>query len=85
LDEVEAEARSGGYRLITTEDLAKRIQEAPDSLMVVDTRQEWEYAAGHVKGAENFPMEPTVWARYSKKAPMEQFLGSDKNRVIVFS
>jgi len=41
-DDVNAEARSGGYRLITTQELASMYsQRAP---LVIDTRQEWRKA-----------------------------------------
>jgi rhodanese-related sulfurtransferase len=50
----------------------------------VDTRQEWEYRTGHIDGAVNFPMEPTGWARWRNRGPMETFLGPDKERGIVF-
>jgi rhodanese-related sulfurtransferase len=51
---------------------------------MVDTRQEWEYRTGHIKGALNFPMEPTGWARWRKKGALSKFLGPDKNQLIVF-
>jgi len=85
-DDVLMEGKNGGYQIITTEELAKRYQEAPDpgSLFLVDTRQEWEYRTGHLKGAENFPMEPTAWARWRKASELEKFLGPDKDRALVF-
>ncbi len=39
--------------------LSERYQKDAKSLLLVDTRQEWEYRTGHLKGAVNFPMEPT--------------------------
>jgi rhodanese-related sulfurtransferase len=51
---------------------------------LVDTRQEWEFAMGHIKGAANFPMEPTAWSRWWKKGELAETLGPDKNRFIVF-
>lgn len=83
-DDVLAEGKNGGYRIITTEELAKRYRQDPGSLFLVDTRQEWEYRTGHLKGAENFPMEPTAWARWRKASELEKFLGPDKNRALVF-
>jgi len=50
----------------------------------VDTRQEWEYRTGHIRGAVNFPMEPTWLSRWRKKNALAQLLGADKNRTIVF-
>lgn len=83
-DDVLAEARSGGYQIITTEELAERYARNPGDLLLVDTRQEWEYRTGHLNGALNFPMEPTWWSRWRKAGALETFLGPDKNRFIVF-
>ena len=83
-DDVLAEASAGGYHIITTDELAGRYGKDPSSLLLIDTRQEWEYRTGHIKGALNFPMEPTWFSRWRKKGDLEAFLGSDKDRFIVF-
>ncbi len=83
-DDVLLEGKNGGYQIITTEELSRRYRQDPGSLFLVDTRQEWEYRTGHLKGAENFPMEPTAWARWRKASELEKFLGPDKNRSLVF-
>jgi len=83
-EDVVSEAEKGGYNLIRTEELGKRYRENPESLLLVDTRQEWEYRAGYIKGAVNFPMEPTWWSRWRKQKPLESLLGPDKERFIVF-
>ena len=83
-DDVAAEARTGGYRLISTDELQKRYQSGPDTMLLVDTRQEWEYRSGHIKGAVNFPMEPTWLSRWRKKDELAQLMGTDKQRFIVF-
>jgi hypothetical protein len=83
-DDVMAKAEAGGYRIITTEALAEKLHQNPSDLMVVDSRQEWEYRTGHIQGARNFSMEPTWWARWRKAGALEQFLGPDKERAIVF-
>ena len=83
-DDVVAEAKQSGYRLIKTVELGERYQKDPDSILLVDTRQEWEYRTGHMKGALNFPMEPTWLSRWRNKGKLEKFLGPDKNRFIVF-
>jgi len=83
-DDVVAEAKKGGYRLITTEKLWKRFKKKKNSLLLVDTRQEWEYRTGHIKSAVNFPMEPTWLARWRKKGELAKFLGKDKDRTIIF-
>jgi 3-mercaptopyruvate sulfurtransferase SseA len=83
-DDVRAEASQAGYQLITTDELFKRYTSKPESLLLVDTRQEWEYRTGHIKGARNFPMEPTWLSRWRNKGALEKFMGPDKNRFIVF-
>ncbi len=83
-EDVQAEAQLGGYQIINTDQLWKRYNKNPDNLFLVDTRQEWEYRTGHIKGAANFPMEPTWLSRWRKKEELEAFLGSDKDRFIVF-
>ena len=83
-DDVKAEARHAGYRLITTDELSRQYAERPQSLILVDTRQEWEYRTGHIKGALNFPMEQTWLSRWRNKGALEKLLGPDKNRFVVF-
>lgn len=84
-EDVLAEAKSGGYRLISTEELRKLYEQEPRTILLVDTRQEWEYRTGHIPGSVNFPMEPTWWSRWRNKRPLETVLGADKDRSIVFS
>jgi hypothetical protein len=83
-DDVLAEAKNGGYGLITTAELSERYRKDAKSFLLVDTRQEWEYRTGHVKGALNFPIEPTWWSRWRKASALEAFLGPDKERMVVF-
>ena len=83
-NDVLIEARQGGYRIISTDALWERYQEGLDNLLVVDTRQAWEYRSGHIKGALNFPMEPTWMSRWRNKGALEKFLGPDKERLLVF-
>jgi hypothetical protein len=83
-DDVVAEAKQGGYQLISTDELWEHYTTKPESLLLVDTRQEWGYRTGHLKGALNFPMEPTWLSRWRKKSALKTFLGPDKNRFIVF-
>jgi len=83
-EDVQAEAKLGGYHIIDTNELWQRYQADPENLLLVDTRQEWEYRTGHIKGAVNFPMEPTWWSRWRKKGALKKFLGPDKNRFLVF-
>src|SRR4030042_619295 len=83
-EDVQTEAKSGGHLLISTEELAARYQKDSGSLLLVDTRQDWEYRTGHLKGAVLFPMEPTWWSRWRKASALEAFLGPDKDRMVVF-
>jgi 3-mercaptopyruvate sulfurtransferase SseA len=82
--DVVTEADRGGYRLITIDELLDRYQRDPKNLFLVDTRQEWEYRTGHIKGSVNFPMEPTWLSKWRKKDALHQFLGPDKNRFVIF-
>jgi rhodanese-related sulfurtransferase len=79
-----AEADRGGYRLIDLQELRALYEHDSGNLLLVDTRQEWEYRSGHIQGSALFPMEPTWWERYSKKGELGTLLGSDKDRSIVF-
>ena len=83
-EDVMAEAKRGGYQLIGTEELWKRYENDPQASLLVDTRQEWEYRTGHIKGALNFPLEPTWLSRWQKREELQAFLGSDKTRFTVF-
>jgi hypothetical protein len=83
-EDVLGEARLGGYAIIRTDALWDRYQKDPGGILLIDTRQEWEFRTGHLKGAVNFPMEPTAWSRWRKQKPLETFLGRDKARFIVF-
>lgn len=83
-EDVQTEAVAGGYRLITTEALSDRYLKSPSDMLLVDTRQEWEYRTGHIEGAFNFPMEPTWWARWRKADDLKDSLGPDKERFLVF-
>ena len=83
-EDVVAEARQGGYQLITTDELWERYNKDPENLVLVDTRQEWEYRTGHIKGALIFTIEPTWLSRWRKKGELKTFLGPDRDRFIVF-
>ncbi|MCP4578185.1 MAG: rhodanese-like domain-containing protein [Deltaproteobacteria bacterium] len=83
-DDVEAEAKIGGYKLIRTDELYELYSKSPESFIIVDTRQEWEYRSGHIKGAVNFPMEPTRLSRWRKKGNLDKCIGPDKERSVVF-
>ena len=72
------------YQLIDVDALWELYQDESRDALLVDNRQEWEYRTGHIQGAVNFPMEPTWFARWRKKADLGSLLGEDKDRSIVF-
>jgi hypothetical protein len=78
------EAKNGGYRLISTADLAREYETRGETLLLVDTRQEWEYRTGHIRGSISFPIEPTGWSRWRKADALATVLGPDKERFIIF-
>jgi hypothetical protein len=78
--DVLAEARQGGYAIIDNDALWDRYQKDPDTAILVDTRQEWEYRTGHIKGALNFSIEPTWLSRWRNKSALEKFLGAVTQR-----
>lgn len=82
--DIEMEAQQGGYKIIRTDDLWDIYQKSQQSLLLIDTRQEWEYRMGHMAGALNFPMEPTWLSRWRNKNALLSILGADKDRLIVF-
>ena len=82
--EVQAEAVRGGYRLITTAALAELYRQHPAKVLLVDTRQDWEYRSGHIAGAVNFPLESTAWSRWRSQARLAALLGPDQDRLVVF-
>jgi hypothetical protein len=83
-DELVAEGKAVGYKIFTTEELAEIYQKDPKSLLIVDTRQEWEYRTAHIAGSVVFPTETTSWWRWRHASAMAKLLGPDKNRTIVY-
>ena len=83
-DDVVLEAKEGGYRLLTTEEVRGLYEKNPPGLLLVDTRQDWEHRTGHITGSVNFSMEPTAWARWNKRGEIGKLLGPDKERTVVF-
>ena len=82
--QVKLEAENGGYRLIDVGTLSNLYQSGANKFLLVDTRQEWEYRAGHIAGSVNFPLEPTWWARWRRKGDLKKFLGPNEEKSIVF-
>jgi 3-mercaptopyruvate sulfurtransferase SseA len=84
LADSEREAQAGGYRIVGVDDLAAWLEKDPRSVLLVDTRQDWEFQAGRIPGSVSFPMEPTTWARWRKADRLKTLLGPDLNRRVVF-
>jgi hypothetical protein len=83
-DELVAQGKAMGYKIFTTEELAKRFQKDPKNLLIVDTRQEWEYRTAHIAGSVLFPTETTWWWRWRNASAMAKLLGPDKDRTTVY-
>lgn len=84
MTQVEAEAESGGYRLIGLQQLSVLHETRLDDMLLIDTRQRWEYRGGHIAGSLHFPMESTWWAMWRNKKGLQALLGPDRNKTIVF-
>jgi len=84
MEDLRAEAVRGGYRLIDLAELRERLEREPGRLLLVDTRQDWEYRAGHIPEAINFPFEPTRWSRLKNRWALREALGADRTRPLVF-
>lgn len=80
------EANKGGYYLITPEDIKREYLNNPETLFLVDTRQEWEYQREHIKGAVNLPVNPDWWYPYHPKYrnDLRKVLSSVNNERIIF-
>ncbi len=85
-DKVLAEARKGGYQLITIEELERAFRQDPGSLFFIDTRQEWAYQMQHITGAVFLSATPTWWYQYSPRArsDIRKILGSISDKKVVF-
>ena len=75
--------KAKGLVVLPTNGLKKMINE-DESYVLIDLRPKEAAIAGHIKGAVNFPMEPTWLSRWQKKGDLENLLGTDKNRAVVF-
>lgn len=83
-EDVRAEAARGGYRLIDLGGLRGRLEREPGRLLLVDTRQDWEYRTGSIPGSINFSIEPTWWSRLKNRRALREALGADTSRPLVF-
>ncbi len=85
-DRVMAEAKKGGYELISLQDLDREYRQDPGSIFFIDTRQEWAYQMQHITGATFLSATPTWWYQYSPRArsDIRKILGSVSNKKVVF-
>jgi hypothetical protein len=84
MEDVRTEAVRGGYRLIDFGALRVRLEQEPGRILLVDTRQDWEYRTGHIPNSINFSFEPTRWSRLKNRWALKAALGADKTRPLVF-
>jgi 3-mercaptopyruvate sulfurtransferase SseA len=84
MEDVRAEAVRGGYRLIDLGELRGRLEREPGRILLIDTRQDWEYRTGHIPDSINFSFEPTRWSRLKNRWGLGKSLGADKTRPLVF-
>jgi hypothetical protein len=85
-DKVVAEAKKGGYQLITPEELKNEYLRDSAAVSLVDVRQEWSYQMQHIKGSLHVDFAPIWWNRYSPmmRSEMKKILGPDKEKKFVF-
>ena len=85
-DKVAAEAKKGGYQLITPEELKNEYLKDSSAFILVDVRQEWSYQMQHIKGSLHIDFAPTWWNQYSPmmRSDIKKLLGTEKNKKIVF-
>jgi hypothetical protein len=85
-DNVVAEAKKGGYQLISPDELKKEYLTDSTAFLLVDVRQEWSYQMQHIKGSLHIDFAPTWWNQYSPmmRSEMKKTLGLDKDKKLVF-
>ena len=85
-DKVAAEAKKGGYQLISPEELKEEYLKDSTAFSLVDVRQEWSYQMQHIKGALHIDFAPTWWNQYSPmmRSDIKKLLNPEKNKKIVF-
>lgn len=84
------QVQSGGYELVTTEELKKLIDDKA-ALLLVDTMPAEDYAREHIAGAVNFPLPKEDMPEWDAQQTGDKtaldfakLLGEDKGRPIVF-
>ena len=81
---VQSEAERGNYRLMDIDELWEKYQDSEADLLLIDTRQDWEFRTGSIESSIHFSMEPTWFSRLIQRGALAQALGSDKEKILVF-
>ena len=81
-----AEVERGGYKVVSTPELKKWMDEKKDLLIIDTMPYEDSYKKNHLPGAKQmeFPIPEMKSIDDKKKAELVKLLGTDKNRLIVF-
>lgn len=80
------QVKTGGYEIVTTEEL-KALVDKEEPMLIVDTMPyEDSYKKNHIPGAVQieFPVEDMSQLDEGKKAALEKLLGPDRTRKIIF-
>jgi rhodanese-related sulfurtransferase len=80
------EAARGGYGIVTTQELKGWIDQRQNMLIIDTMPYADSYAKQHIPGAVNmvFPIPEMKTLDNKTKADLENLLGPDKNRLIIF-
>ena len=80
------EVERGGYKIVTTQELKSWIDQKKDMLIVDTQPYEASFKKQHYPGAVNFELPRPEMTKLDDKtkSALENLLGPDKNRVIVF-
>ena len=80
------EVERGGYKIVTTQELKSWIDQKKDMLIVDTQPYEASFKKQHYPGAVNFELPRPEMTKLDEKtkSALVNFLGPDKNRVIVF-
>ena len=80
------EVERGGYKIVTTQELKSWIDQKKDMLIVDTQPYDASFKKQHYPGAVNFELPRPEMTKLDDKtkSALENLLGPDKNRVIVF-
>jgi len=77
-------AEREGYKVVTLQGLAERLQQTPPPLLL-DVRPDYEYRSGHIPGASNleFDLGDKLQLNQAKKQAFQDLAGPDKARAVI--